>query len=255
MKKHYLLSVIAVIATLSCYGQNVWISPDSTYSPNSSAMLEVHSTDKGVLIPRMALDDASTAAPVSTPAEGLMIYNDGGAEPEGFWYWTGTKWVRFASNDGTVDIERFPMGEVFMEGNSTATAIGNTTTYYKAAGTTTLGSTYNMDNAAGISNRLRYTGSKTKMFHVAVTFSAYSAGSNDIMYARVYKNGVPLNNCLVSAKLGGSGDRTSTAIHVMANLAQNDYLELYVRNSSAASNITVTELNFFAMGVSMGMDF
>lgn len=58
---------------------------------NSSAMLDIVSTDKGLLIPRVA-DTTS----VSSPAVGLLIYRTN--SPQGFFYYSGTKWQRIGTS-------------------------------------------------------------------------------------------------------------------------------------------------------------
>ncbi|GGM84974.1 hypothetical protein GCM10010967_16140 [Dyadobacter beijingensis] len=59
-----------------------------TISPDGSAQLEVQSTSKGLLIPRM-LD--TERAGISAPATGLLVYQTNGNA--GFWYYTGSEWV------------------------------------------------------------------------------------------------------------------------------------------------------------------
>lgn len=54
---------------------------------NSSAMLDITSTNKGILIPRVA-DTTS----VSAPAVGLLIYRTN--SPQGFFYYNGQKWQK-----------------------------------------------------------------------------------------------------------------------------------------------------------------
>ncbi len=63
-----------------------------TISPDGSAQLDVQSTTKGVLIPRM-LDSERSAIP--TPATGLLVYQTNGTA--GFYYYTGTEWVPLKS--------------------------------------------------------------------------------------------------------------------------------------------------------------
>ncbi|NUY80372.1 tail fiber domain-containing protein [Flavobacterium sp. MAH-1] len=73
------------------------------------AMLEVNSSNSGILIPRVALTSTTVAAPVTNPqtgalAESTMVYNTAmaGTSPDnvkpGFYYWNGTKWARFDSD-------------------------------------------------------------------------------------------------------------------------------------------------------------
>lgn len=56
--------------------------------PHSSAVLDVQSTTKGLLIPRMTTRDREK---ISDPAMGLIIYN---TEDSCFNYYTGNKWVK-----------------------------------------------------------------------------------------------------------------------------------------------------------------
>src|SRR5215203_402799 len=70
----------------------------SAGTADPSAMLEIRETSKGLLLPRVtlgALGDATS--PVNGPATGLLIYNTGGANPVGLYYWNGTSWVRLTT--------------------------------------------------------------------------------------------------------------------------------------------------------------
>lgn len=93
-----------------------------------------------------------------------------------------------------------------------------------------------------------------KMFHIACTLSVKSSSSNGNLKAVLYKNGAPLSTGIVQTKMGSSSDIISTAIHVMTGMSTNDYLELWITNTVDGADFTVTEMNLFAMGVSMGMD-
>jgi hypothetical protein len=89
-----------ILISYKTTAQNVGINGDGT-APDNSAILDVKSSDKGVLIPRVQLDDASTEAPVTNPVEGLMIYNELGSEPKGFWYWTGSEWQQIGATSNS----------------------------------------------------------------------------------------------------------------------------------------------------------
>lgn len=73
-----------------------------TSTPNVSSVLEISSSDKGLLIPRMALTNTTTAAPVTTPAESLLVYNTNTAGDviPGFYYWSSDAWKPLTSSDG-----------------------------------------------------------------------------------------------------------------------------------------------------------
>jgi uncharacterized protein (TIGR02145 family) len=71
-----------------------------TTSPSSSAALDVTSAEKGLLIPRIALNASNVAAPVASPASGLLVYNTAyaGVSPHivcpGLYMWSGRTWIR-----------------------------------------------------------------------------------------------------------------------------------------------------------------
>lgn len=103
MKK--LLASAAVLLTLSgsFQSQNVGINPTGAI-PNNSAGLDVDFTNKGVLIPRVALTARNSNAPIGAGiANSLLVYNTAtaGTFPNnvypGYYYWDGTQWQRLMS--------------------------------------------------------------------------------------------------------------------------------------------------------------
>ena len=78
-----------------------------TITPNSSAALDVTSTSKGMLIPRVALTATNAAGPITSPATSLLVYNTANAGSgatavsPGYYYNGGTPaspdWIKFAS--------------------------------------------------------------------------------------------------------------------------------------------------------------
>lgn len=63
-----------------------------TITPDPSAQLDVSSTSKGVLVPRMSLSDRGL---IGSPAEGLLIYQTDNTP--GFYYYNGSAWTPFIS--------------------------------------------------------------------------------------------------------------------------------------------------------------
>ncbi|MCF8258057.1 MAG: tail fiber domain-containing protein [Flavobacteriales bacterium] len=61
---------------------------------DASAILDVRSTSQGVLVPRVSIANLAAAAPVTSPAEGLLVYNTNVTTGVGYHYWTGTLWSK-----------------------------------------------------------------------------------------------------------------------------------------------------------------
>lgn len=102
MKKIILSSVLLTLSV--SYGQNVGINSTGAAATNSAA-LDVDMTNKGILIPRVALTTTSAFAPVTgTATASLLVYNTAtaGATPNnvtpGYYYWDGLKWTRLLNN-------------------------------------------------------------------------------------------------------------------------------------------------------------
>ena len=95
-----LLVLLLAAARFSVRAQSVGIG---TPTPNASAALDVVATNKGLLVPRVALSGAAAAAPLTAPATGLLVYNTNDALPGGvgFYHNAGTpaapQWVRLVT--------------------------------------------------------------------------------------------------------------------------------------------------------------
>ncbi|HSK14429.1 MAG TPA: hypothetical protein VK907_14510, partial [Phnomibacter sp.] len=88
-----LLFLLSFGSALVAHAQNVGIN-DKGGAPHASAMLDVASTDKGVLIPR--LTEAQRTA-IAGPAAGLLVYQSN--EKAGFYYYNGTQWQDLGGAD------------------------------------------------------------------------------------------------------------------------------------------------------------
>ena len=71
-----------------------------TKDTDPSAILNVQSGNKGVLLPQVTLTDASDRATIENPATGLLVYNTG-SDPNfptvGYMFWDGSAWRLFAN--------------------------------------------------------------------------------------------------------------------------------------------------------------
>lgn len=110
--------------------QQVIVTDDASYTtPASGAILDVKSVNMGFLPPRVALTGPADATTISSPAEGLMIYNTAtaGAAPNnitpGYYYNAGTpavpSWSRVMNTDLTNGMSFQNDGSPILNGNST----------------------------------------------------------------------------------------------------------------------------------------
>ncbi len=89
---------------LALFGQQpgVAINGDgSTADP--SAILDISSINKGLLVPRIALVSTTTAEPVTDPQTSLLVFNTATSNDvvPGFYYWQGSGWVQVGSGRST----------------------------------------------------------------------------------------------------------------------------------------------------------
>lgn len=123
-------TIILFFYTFSTHAQNVGIN---TASPDASSLLDLSATDRGLLVPRVSINNANLSAPVSAPATSLLVYNTNaaiiGGSGSGFYYWTGSAWNKLGKenvNNGlnfdTVS-DRIQLGGLLVE-NTTLSAAG-----------------------------------------------------------------------------------------------------------------------------------
>jgi hypothetical protein len=95
MKKLSIFLVANVIAINFAFSQNGVSINTTGITADPSAMLDVSSTTKGILIPRIT--EAQKLA-ISNPATGLLIYQTNNII--GFWYFNGNLWVQIIGTGG-----------------------------------------------------------------------------------------------------------------------------------------------------------
>ena len=100
--------LIALHFHFFCVAQNIGINATGA-APAASAMLDIVATDKGLLIPRVALTATNAAGPVTSPATSLLVYNTAtaGSSPNnvvpGYYYWNGTAWIALLNSTSSLN--------------------------------------------------------------------------------------------------------------------------------------------------------
>ena len=124
MKKVYTLFFAIAIVFIAKAQVKIGNNPTTL---NINSLLELESTTKGLLIPRIALTtNSTTASPLASHVAGMIIYNTAtvGDVVPAFYYNDGAKWVRIAG-EGVASTEPW-----FKEATTTS-ATSNTQNIYQ----------------------------------------------------------------------------------------------------------------------------
>src|ERR1700712_5541543 len=84
MKRIFTLSIIFLLFRVAGFAQ-IGINGDGS-APDSSSMLDIRSTTKGILVPRMT---STQRAAIKSPARGLLVYD---STTTSFWFHNGVVW-------------------------------------------------------------------------------------------------------------------------------------------------------------------
>ena len=94
----FLISLLGSTHILSA--QNIAINSTGA-SPNASAMLDVQSTTKGMLIPRMTTAQRTA---IASPATGLLVFDN---TTNSFWFKSASKWVELIDSSNNCMDKKF----------------------------------------------------------------------------------------------------------------------------------------------------
>lgn len=135
-----------------------------TSAPHASALLEVQSTQKGLLIPRMSSSDRDA---ITSPATGLLIFN---STTVSFQYFTGAAWAEIGLSSVSNTNVDANAAIAFSKLNISASDIQGLTPYSASTGLTLSSGAFAIDNSVVTSN---YSGS------AVIGQSLSSGGSGD----------------------------------------------------------------------------
>ncbi len=102
-KYFFLTTVVTTILLISLLSEKSTAQSFSVSTsgvlPDSSAMLDIISTNKGLLVPRVSLTSTTDTTTIANPATSLMVYNTNDTITNGsglgYYYYNGTHWVNF----------------------------------------------------------------------------------------------------------------------------------------------------------------
>ncbi len=195
------ICLLLILCFHTGYSQNVAINSTGN-SPDASAMLDIQSANKGLLISQISLTDLTDATTISSPAHSLLIYNTNAAITggKGYYYnsgttgspvWTkmvvsGTEW-KLTGNSGTTP------GTDFI-GTTDAQALvlkttGSSRMNISSTGVTTIGNGTDQVNIAA-DGTLTFEGAATTFDDLSIpVFSTSSGSSQPPSIAKLKDNG------------------------------------------------------------------
>lgn len=101
MKKMRLYQIMTALffCMLLCCSSAVFAQVKIGNNPksiNKDAVVEMESTNKGMLLPRIALNSTTSAAPLSSFVQGMFVFNTASANDvtPGMYYSDGVKWIK-----------------------------------------------------------------------------------------------------------------------------------------------------------------
>lgn len=258
------LNIIFFVIIITIFISNnlisqVSISTDGS-APNQSAMLDVKSTNKGLLVPRVALTGTGDITTVPNRVESLLIYNTAtaGTSPNnvtpGYYYWSGTKWVLLQTNlsvpnEGVVKINSGsggvkPYFNITTANDNTYLRVNyNTPLIYASSPTTSwpetvnIGSTpdlYIIGNTAGVSNFMENPVlGQVHLWRIIVTYTGKNTSSTVNVSLRLRN---PSSGFAVDQTIGiRTSSTTGSILFNLMTIADNASLPSYLIGSGTGS--------------------
>ena len=199
--KYAYLSLSIMLTYLNAYTQSVSINSDGS-APDGSSILDISSSDKGILIPRVALSGKDDSTTILSPETSLLVYNtssDGvgaNAVIPGFYYYDGIYWTKlnFSSTmesaevygvnfRHTANFNTHNSGSPIII-NSFTTGVANTALSLEVYNTTTYSSNYNVNpDAAQIISDAINTSWHSQGFTNSFCYTSLRANGNYIYIA------------------------------------------------------------------------
>lgn len=217
--KKLLLSAAIIAIAFTGKAQSVAINSSGT-TANASSILDVSSTSKGALLPRMTVAQRNA---ISSPATGLMIYQtDAGA---GMYVYTGSEWKNMS-----------PIQDLIATRNSTAQTIATISNADVVFNNATLspslsGASYNTSTG-------EYTVGVSGNYLITVSLASTSAAFASPMIlvnSNVQAVGPGVSSTNLSAGYLGRG-----TLSIVLTLSASDVIKINAANSNTANAVTLT---------------
>ncbi|MDM1346628.1 hypothetical protein HX017_06935 [Myroides marinus] len=101
MKKIYLSLAFSLLVSAGFAQTKIGVAGKTNADVNTNAVLELEAENKGLLLPRVALESIKSFAPLKAHVPGMTVYNTAKIADvvPGFYYNDGTKWQQMVTTD------------------------------------------------------------------------------------------------------------------------------------------------------------
>jgi len=115
-----LFTFIIIFFSVSLFAQNnnITITDNASHNADASAVLDVYSTSKGMLVPRMTTNQILL---ISNPATGLLVFN---TDNNSFYFYNGAIWQNLSDPSGGIWGVNSSTGDVYVTDLLTNIGIG-----------------------------------------------------------------------------------------------------------------------------------
>ena len=245
---------------------------DNSFTIDTNAVLELESTNKGLLLPRVALTSTSSISPMTgTLTSGMTVYNTAtaGDVTPGFYYYSVNKWVRVAdsssvpassitgtlgvANGGTGVTTSTGSGSVVLSTSPTLTS-PNLGTPTALVGTNITGTAAGLSiggNAATVTTNANLTGPITSVGNTTSVASQTGTGSKFVMDTSPTLV-TPILGVATGTSLSVSGQLTSTVATGTAPLvvtSTTPVANLSIGGNAATATLATTATNATNTGI------
>lgn len=184
MKRIFIIPCLVLFLVSRLFSQSVAINNDGSL-PQASAILDIKSNNKGMLVPRMT---TAQRTGIASPASGLLVYD---TDSNNFWFFNGLIWTQLTAggsgpwanngnnisntNPGRVGIgTTVPQQLLHIQGNALIAGTLNPSTPLVIGGNTSIAGSLTVNNNKGVaynpssSTNLKIAPFTTANFHAVL---------------------------------------------------------------------------------------
>ena len=241
---YFFTVLIILFGSMSIFAQGVAINTDGS-AANNSAILDASSISKGVLIPRMSLEQRNN---IISPATGLLIYQTDNTP--GFYFYNGSIWVVIGSE--AININSLSDGN----SNGSNLFLGSGAGVFQSTGNSNTGTGINAlnQNSSGEWNcafgkgALENANASQNTAIGGCALYSNTTGYHNVGLGRsaLFSNTTGSDNTVIGSDAGsncGSSISGSVFLGYQAGKNENNSNKLYIENSESGSPLIYGEFD------------